>query len=93
MGCAVSGLVDVLAVRITPTIASDYTDRAPAFVPDACWAPGTHAVRVDDAKYMRSDAEDFASGLCFDDVRPGVRRAYAALAKQLDAALARVGAP
>jgi hypothetical protein len=84
--------VDVLAVpvRITHTIANEYADRAPDFVPEACWIPGVHMVRVDSAKRMRSDAEDYASGLFFDDVRPGVRRAYGALAKQLDAALARI---
>lgn len=82
---------NVLAVRVSPTIANEYNDRAPDFVPESCWMPGTHPVSVGRARQMRSDAEDYASGLVFDDVRPGVRRAYAALAKQLDAALARVG--
>ena len=78
-------------VRITHVMANEYNGRAPSFVPESCWMPGVHRVPVDSAKYMRSDAEDYAAGLYFDDVRPGLRRAYRALAKQLDAALSRIG--
>lgn len=79
-------VLDVM-VRITPVIANEYNDRAPDFVPEDCWIPGVYKVSLDCAKYMRIDAEDYASGLFFDNVRPGARRAYGAFAKQLDAAI------
>jgi hypothetical protein len=70
-------------VSISLTIANEYYDRCPDFAPESCWMPGVHMVPVADAETMRRDALDYASGDVIEDVRPGVRRAYAALAKQL----------
>jgi hypothetical protein len=73
----------VVAVRISLTIANEYCDRCPDFAPEACWMPGVHMVPVADAESMLSDARDYARSDVIEDVRPGVRRAYGALARQL----------
>jgi hypothetical protein len=71
-------------VRITPTIANEYLDRMPDEIPERLMVAGTYDLTDDEVRAVRADAKfmsDVNSGP--EEMRPGVRSAYLALAKQL----------
>lgn len=75
-------------VRVSRTIANEFADRCPEWVPDEMFEVGIASITVEAAKVLLGDAEYQSDKESGPDLMPeGVRRAYAALAKQLRSAI------
>jgi hypothetical protein len=77
----------LVTVRISATIANEYANRCPDWIPEEAFLTGKRAVRLSSARRMLNDAEYNSDKDAFAigpfDMPLGTWNAYRALAKQL----------